>query len=96
MGGGHWGAAAFSGSTGHLHAAGLLRAHKIVLILIQKIINSTYLETFDLVSEYCKVSIQDFRPLCAHSANFEDDNLPIFSSGVNCSRTFRGNFDQHV
>lgn len=39
-----------------------------------------------------KAPIHDFRPLCAHSANFKEDNLPIFSSGVNCSQGFKGNF----
>jgi hypothetical protein len=36
--------------------------------------------------------IDDFRPLCAHSANFKDDNAPIFSPGFNCSKSFQGNF----
>eukprot|EP01052_Picozoa_sp_SAG31_P001581 SAG31_NODE_53_length_30139_cov_31.002197_23_plen_449_part_00 len=39
-----------------------------------------------------KVPIDDFRPLCAHSANFKDDNMPIFSPGFNCSNSFQGNF----
>jgi len=39
-----------------------------------------------------KMPIKDFRPLCAHSANFKDDDMPIFSSGVNCSKSFQGNF----
>ena len=40
--------------------------------------------------------IDDFRPLCAHSANFKDDNLPVFSGpGFNCSRSFKGNFDDY-
>ena len=43
-----------------------------------------------------KVPIKDFRPLCARSASFKDDNLPIFSSGVNCSQSFKGNFDQQI
>jgi hypothetical protein len=43
-----------------------------------------------------KVPIKDFRPLCAHSANFKDDDLPIFSAGVNCSNSFQGNYYQVV
>jgi hypothetical protein len=39
-----------------------------------------------------KVPIKDFRPLCAHSANFKDDDMPIFS-GVNCSGSFQGNYE---
>ena len=39
-----------------------------------------------------KKPINDFRPLCAHSASFKEDNMPIFSSGVNCSKSFKGNF----
>ena len=40
-----------------------------------------------------RAPIDDFRPLCAHSANFKASNLPTFSSGVNCSKAFQGNFD---
>ena len=43
-----------------------------------------------------KAPIKDFRPLCAHSASFKDDDMPVFSSGVNCSKSFEGNFLQTV
>ncbi len=44
-----------------------------------------------------RAPIDDFRPLCAHSANFKASkakasNLPTFSAGVNCSKAFQGNF----